>query len=188
MGSFAKVIQYANKYPQKVKRHQAIDNSKVIPNFGSVQLKILWPPYSAVGPYHTTNENNNSVVLALTLGKASFILTGDCEADNWPMIVGNLPTIPGLSVFKVPHHGSMNGVFSTNGSTPWLDVLPSDTRFAISSHIVPFSHPANQVVLEFANRQIQPFNNIIHYHLIFTTYGTLNQAGEPTVTVQWSHI
>jgi len=187
-GSFANVIKYANKYTQKVKRHQAIDNSKVLPDLGNVQLKVLWPPYSAGGAYNITNENNNSIVLALTLGSASFILTGDCEADNWPLIAGNLHAIPGLSVFKVPHHGAVNGVFSKNGSTPWLDVLPVDTKFAISSHIVPFSHPAPEVIQEFANRQIQPFRTDLHYHLIFATDGTVNPVGAPNVSVQWSHI
>ena len=187
-GSFAKIIQYANSHPQQVSRHQAIDNSKVLPNLGDVQLKVLWTPYNPAGPYDSSNENNNSIVLALTLGNASFLLTGDCEAENWPLIVGNLPAIPGLKVFKVPHHGAVNGVFSTTGSTPWLDVLAPDTKFAISSHVVPHSHPADKVVQEFANRQIQPFRTDLQYHLIFTTDGTLNAAGACDVTVQWSHI
>ena len=186
-GGFAKILRYANRYQDKVNRHQAIDNTKVLPTLGDVRLSVLWPPYAPGGPFDANNENNNSVVLALTLGQVTFLLTGDCEADNWHQIDVNLPQIQELAVFQVPHHGAVNGVFDAQGSTPWLDALPAGVRLAMSSHIRPHDHPAPQVIQELANRNIEPFRTDQHYHLTFTTDGTIGANGVPKVTPQWSH-
>ncbi|MDX1600975.1 MAG: hypothetical protein R3191_05625, partial [Anaerolineales bacterium] len=134
-GGFAKLLSYANRYPQKVSRHQAVDSSKVLPDFGDVGLQALWPPHVPGGAFDPSNENNNSIVLALTLGEVSFLLTGDCEASNWPSFVGDLSDLQGLTVFQVPHHGAVNGVFDHDGSTPWLDHIGTDVMIAMSSHI-----------------------------------------------------
>ncbi|MFL7892109.1 MAG: ComEC/Rec2 family competence protein [Anaerolineales bacterium] len=186
-GGFAKLVSYANKYPQKVKRHQAVDNTKLLPDLGDASLHVLWPPYTASGVYDTNNENNNSIVLVLNLGQVSFLLSGDCEADNWPQIVPGIPSIPGLAVFQAPHHGAVNGVFTPNGDTPWLDALPTGIRIAMSSHIRPHNHPAPEVVEELSNRNIDPFRTDLHYHLTFSTDGTLDGNGLPKVTEHWSH-
>jgi competence protein ComEC len=186
-GGFAKLISYANKYPQKVNRHQAVDNTKLLPDLGDVSLDVLWPPYTQSGVYDTNNENNNSIVLVLTLGQVSFLLSGDCEADNWDQISASIPGIPGLAVFQAPHHGAVNGVFTTNGSTPWLDALPNTTRIAMSSHIRPHNHPAPEVIMELNGRNIDPFRTDQHYHLTFSTDGSLDGNGLPNMVEHWSH-
>ena len=186
-GGFAKVIRYANRYRSKVNRHQAIDNTKVLPDFGDVKLDVLWPPYTPDEPFDDNNENNNSVVLTLTLGDVTFLLAGDCEADNWPQITADLAQIPGLAVFQVPHHGAVNGVFDGHGDTPWLDVVPADIKLAMSSHIRPHNHPAPEVIDELQDRDIEPYRTDMHYHLTFTTEGKLDANGVPEVKVRWSH-
>lgn len=186
-GGFAKIISYANRYQSKVNRHQAIDNTKVLPDIGDVQLNVLWPPYTPDGPFDAGNENNNSVVLALTLGQVSFLLAGDCEAGNWPQIVGDLGQVPGLAVFQLPHHGAVNGLFDDQGNTPWLDAVPPDVRIAMSSHIRPHNHPAPQVVEELQARNMIAFRTDLHYHLTFSTEGTVDADGLPQVTATWSH-
>lgn len=186
-GGFAKVIRYANRYPQKVARHQAIDNTKVLPDLGDVRLRPLWPPYTGGPPFDPNNENNNSVVLALTLDHVTFLLTGDCEADNWHQIVGEVQQLDGLAVFQSPHHGAVNGVFGGGGDTPWLDAVPDGVRIAMSSHVVPHGHPAPEVVAELDDRGIEPFRTDRHYHLTFTTDGTLDATGDPSVRAHWSH-
>jgi len=186
-GGFAKILRYANRYQAMVNRHQAIDNTKVLPELGDVRLRALWPPYTATGPFDANNENNNSVVLALTLGQVSFLLAGDCEADKWPQIVAELPQIPGLAVFQVPHHGAVSGVFDAQGNAPWLDALPTGIRLAMSSHIRPHNHPAPEVIQELKDRGIEAFRTDQHYHLTFTTDGTIDANGDPKVTPQWFH-
>src|SRR5262249_44363453 len=94
--------------------HQGIDLSWI--EFGDVSLDILWPYPKYVDP----DENNNSVILSLTLGKVSFVLTGDATARVWGQIVPVLP--PSMRVFQVPHHGARNGTFDEDtGATPWLN-------------------------------------------------------------------
>jgi beta-lactamase superfamily II metal-dependent hydrolase len=114
-------------------------------------------------------------------------LSGDCEADNWDQIVGGIPGIPSLAVFQAPHHGAVNGVFTPSGDTPWLDALPAGTRIAMSSHIRPHNHPAPEVVAELGSRNIDPFRTDLHYHLTFSTDGTLDLNGSPVVVEHWSH-
>ncbi|MEN8242566.1 MAG: MBL fold metallo-hydrolase [Chloroflexota bacterium] len=184
-GGFTKLIKYANTRKQYIETHQAIDNTKVLPDFGNVKLKILWPPFNHAGPHDLHDENNNSIVLALTLGDVSFILTGDCEVENWNQIIGNLP--PNVGMFKVPHHGAVNGMIDGQDNTPWLDALPQHTNYAISSHVRPFNHPAPAVVNKFTAAGIAPFRTDEHYHLTFTTEGALDANGIPVVAVKWSH-
>lgn len=186
-GGFAKIISYANRYSQKVARHQSIDSTKVLPPLGDVQLRALWPPHTGADPFDTRNENNNSVVLALTLGDVSFVLTGDLEASEWEGLAPELGTLPGLALFQSPHHGAVNGVFGRGDSTPWLDVLPAKARIAMSSHVRPHNHPAPAVVDELVRRNIEPFRTDEHYHLIFRTEGALDANGEPVTSVEWTH-
>lgn len=186
-GGFAKLLSYANRYPQIVSRHQAIDNSKVLPALGDVQLQALWPPHVPGGAFDPDNENNNSIVLALTLGQVTILLTGDCEASNWPSIVDELPHLPGLAVFQNPHHGAVNGLFNESGDTPWLDEITPAVRVAMSSHIRPHNHPAPEVVAELDNRSFEAFRTDEHYHLTFSTEGALDDEGNPRITATWSH-
>ena len=44
-------------------------------------------------------------VSALTLDQVSFVLTGDCEAENWPQIVAELDEMPGLAVHQPASRG-----------------------------------------------------------------------------------
>ena len=73
---FTDLLRYAQR-SSRVVHHQAIDNTKTLPKFGDASIDILWPPYNQV----SSNENNNSVVLALTLENISLVLPGDAEID-----------------------------------------------------------------------------------------------------------
>lgn len=185
-GGFAKILHYANRYPQKVSRHQAIDSSKVLPPLGEVQLRALWPPHVPGGAFDSSNENNNSIVLALTLDQVTILLTGDCEASNWPSIVGDLAQLPGLSVFQAPHHGAENGVFD-GADTPWLSEIGPEVWIAMSSHIRPHNHPAPEVVQKLADENFTAFRTDRHYHLTFSTDGSRDDDGRPNLSATWSH-
>lgn len=157
-----------------VAHHEALNSTKILPDMGDVKLSVMWPHYNSIPD---DNENNNSVVLLLTLDQASFVLTGDAEGKVWDQIATDIPN--DVQFFKVPHHGSVNGTF-WNGQTPWLDACPGQTRLGISSHIRPFSHPDKEVVDVIDQRGYQYYRTDEHYHVTFSTDGN-------TMQVKYSH-
>ncbi|MCK5198207.1 MAG: MBL fold metallo-hydrolase, partial [Spirochaetales bacterium] len=136
------LIRFANR-SSNVIHHQSIDKSKILCNLGSVKLEILWPEYDKIDH---NNENNNSIILLCTYNNTKFLLTGDAEAETWEKIADLLPN--DINFIKVPHHGSVNGTFTNNNKTPWLDKVTTNTILGISSHIRPFEHPHQKVITQ----------------------------------------
>jgi len=161
---FSDLLRYAQR-SSRVVHHQAIDITKTLPDFGDVSMRILWPPYNL----QYQNENNNSVVLTLTLGNVVLVLTGDAEVDVWTQIANQLPQ--GTLLFKVPHHGSDDAMFDDNQQTPWLDRLNQNSRLAISSHIRPFQHPNSTVVNKLNQSGLVYYRTDEDYHITFETDG-----------------
>ena len=168
----AKLLKYA-KRSNKVANYEAIDTSAVLPNFGRATIEVLWPEPGVLDK----NENNNSVVLAITYGQVTFLLTGDAEADVvWTKISSKIPKT--TRFFKVPHHGANNGTFTSSGTTPWLAVLPKDSFLGISSHVLPYSHPDDSVVNALKGKLV--YRTDVHYHICVETDGV-------NVVVSYSH-
>jgi beta-lactamase superfamily II metal-dependent hydrolase len=172
---FVDLIRYAsNPKNNRVGQCDVVDTSKLLPPFGSASMRVLWPTPGL----RPSNENDNSVVLSITLGDACFLLTGDAEAEGvWSKIAGQIPA--NTRFFKVPHHGSDNGTFDLKGTTPWLSNLPPNCDTAISSHVLPFNHPGAKVVGVLQQRGLT-YRTDSHYHIMIETDGQ-------SVTVTYSH-
>lgn len=173
--SYGVLLDYAGRSKQVV-HHQAVDETKSLGppevNFHA-DLRILWPNDDQID---TSNENNNSVVLAITLDNVSIVLTGDAEAENWDEIIPRLPKNP--TYIQVPHHGGRNGVFDPNNATPWLDhVRARKTRLVMSSHVVPHGHPHPDVVSELAGRKFVAYRTDKNYHVTLMTGGDKVSVG-----------
>jgi competence protein ComEC len=177
---FAALMRYVRRscgHPTgKVKRHQAINSRTVLPALGDVKFTVLWPPYSAAGtPYSSTNENDNSIVLGLSLKKVKLLLTGDCETGAASQVC---PKIRDIDVFKMPHHGASNGLFDAAGKAIWLDpgILRPTAQIGMSTHVSPYGHPDRNVLsrLEAAGypRGQQLLRTDHQYHLTYETKGT----------------
>lgn len=65
-----------------------------------MSMEVLWPPPGAT----LEESNDSSVVLRITHGEVSFLLTGDIEAEVMRTLAAD-PRYPS-AVLKVPHHGS----------------------------------------------------------------------------------
>jgi competence protein ComEC len=167
------LISFANSSPD-VLHHESVNSGKNLNPLGNVSLDILWPDDVDPDP----NENNNSVVLTIQLGNTVAVLTGDAEKDVWSKILNRLPSE--VKVFKVPHHGSINGTFDNNNNPCWLNNIPQETLLGISSHIKPFGHPHEKVVKLFENRGYKYFRTDSEYHLTFR----IDAAG---VNTKYSH-
>jgi competence protein ComEC len=159
----ASLMAFANR-SKRVENQQALDNTVILPDLGDVSMKVLWP----APDYLHKNQNNNSVVLLLTLGEDSFLLTGDAEADVWSEIADQIPE--NVKFFKVPHHGSVNGSFDKDNAPAWLKNCPSAATLGISCW-KRFGHPHKEVLDLFINHNRQYLRTDIHYHIIAETDG-----------------
>lgn len=159
----------AAKNSSRIRYFQAIDRTKVLPNLGDAQLGVLWPPHNVT----FSNPNNNSVVLTLTLGNVTFLLTGDAERLVWDRIGAEIPQ--DTRFVKVPHHGAWDATV-INGQTPWLDHCPAAATLGISCHVQPHPHPSRQVIDEFNQRHYTYYRTDEQYHLTFTTDGNATQV------------
>lgn len=100
-----------------------------------VKFEVMNPPMDGV---ETRSENDRSLVIRMTFGERTFLLTGDIEQLAEAEIANaNLRA----DVVKVPHHGSRTS--STAGF-----VASTRPRFAIISvgRKSPFGHPHKEVV------------------------------------------
>ncbi|MFM1986558.1 MAG: hypothetical protein RIS18_775 [Actinomycetota bacterium] len=70
---------------------------------GKMKIQCLWPTKTKI--LLGSIPNNSSIVNLITIGNASFLLTGDIEPPAQEMIRKNWQ-IPPVDVMKVPHHGS----------------------------------------------------------------------------------
>jgi beta-lactamase superfamily II metal-dependent hydrolase len=169
----AKLLKYAQRSNQ-IANYESIDTSVVLPPFGNATMEVLWPEPGVLD----ANENNNSVVLAITLGKVTFVLTGDAEADVvWTNISSKIPQT--TQFFKVPHHGATNGMFTSGNASPWLSALPQKASLGISSHILPYSHPDQKVLNALTGKSL--YRTDLHYHICVETDGV-------GVKVSYSHV
>jgi competence protein ComEC len=166
---FTDLLRYARR-SSKVEHHQSVDNSKTLRPFGSIPMQILWPPYGEI----SSNENNNSVVISLTLGNVTMIMTGDAEVDVWTQIKDRLPA--GRIIFKVPHHGSEDTLFDSSGRTTWLGNLVTGSQLGVSSHIRPHEHPDVSVITELDRSGLKYYRTDENYHITFETDGSYIKA------------
>jgi competence protein ComEC len=167
------LLRYAARSP-RVGQDDALDSSALLPSFGAASLQVIWPDPGVL----SRNENDNSIVLVITFGNVSFVLTGDAEAEGTGQkIAGHIPS--STRFFKVPHHGAPNGMFTGIGTSPWLTALPQSSAIGISSHVRPFDHPDPSVISALGSRSI--YRTDQHYHITVETDGN-------TVQVSYSHV
>lgn len=113
--------------------------------FGAVTLDVLWPPPAAsastvASSSASASANDESVVLRLSLGRRTFLLTGDVEAGAERALVAAGDSLR-CDALKVAHHGSLTS--STQG-------FVSATRPALAVVSVgadsPYGHPHPRVL------------------------------------------
>ncbi len=164
--SQANLVRFGNR-SSNVRHHQSVDSSKILPDLGDAELEVLWPPYDVID---SGNENNNSIILAITLDRVSFVLTGDAEEEVWGQIAYRIPD--NTRFFKVPHHGSKNGSLDNADNGVWIADCPQDAALGLSCHIEPHNHPHPDVVSLFENNNRAYYRTDLNYHLSFQTDGT----------------
>ena len=177
LGPTAPLIRYCNRSNARVDHTESVNSTKDLPAFGDVSLSVLWPHYNQI----SSDENNNSVVLALRYGNASALLTGDAEEEAWEDIKGNIP--PDTAFFKVPHHGSRNGSLDSHGHPTWLPHCPAEASLGISCmYRKDYKHPHDEVLETFTQANRNYFRTDQQYHL------TVSMDGVNTPAMKYSHV
>lgn len=90
--------EVATLYAAQAPRRSALVAGDVL-ELDGVRIEVLWPPAG----HGANRENDMSLVLHVTHGQVSFLLTGDIERGPQQ---AQIATLPPATVLKVPHHGS----------------------------------------------------------------------------------
>jgi competence protein ComEC len=76
----------------------------------SVFIEVLSPPERKF-QYTIDDVNNNSLVLHVTYGDFSMLITGDAEREALTWLLKEKPAMLQSRLLQVPHHGSRNALF-----------------------------------------------------------------------------
>jgi len=108
-------------------------------------LEVLHPPAAPLRGTES-DDNNNSLVLRLAWGEASFLLAGDVEAEAEAMLLQREAVEP-ATVLKVAHHGSRGA-----STAAWLAAVAP--RYAVISVGAEnrFEHPHEEVLERLAGQ------------------------------------
>jgi len=116
---------------------------------GGVLIEVLAPVSEITGT--SSDANNNSLVLRLSLGAVSFLLTADMEKEQ-RRSVGRFPE---STVLKVSHHGSRNGT-----DARFLNMVRPKVAIISCAARNPYGHPHTEVLLFLEKAEAELFTTI----------------------------
>jgi competence protein ComEC len=107
------------------------------------------------------NENNDSLVVLLKYGEATYLFVGDAESNSEPGCRAEIAELVDfykvnrlldVDVYKVGHHGSHNGTSEAlmRAMTPEISVISAgdlETRAPGGFHAFQFGHPREKAFL-----------------------------------------
>lgn len=164
--SLIALLRFA-KRSKKVEKLKVLDNSLPTVDIEGVKFDVLWPPNGRVD----SNENNNSIVLLISLLNIKILLTGDIELGVWDYIKDKIPDND-VHFLKIPHHGSANGtVVERDESTPLLDKVGNGCKIGISTHRIPYEHPDEIVIKKIREKNLKYFRTDYNHNICISTYG-----------------
>jgi len=114
---------------------------------GNTCLEVLHPP----ADYHpgAGASNDDSLVVRLTCGEASLLLTGDLEREGELLLLSSHAPLRS-DLLKVAHHGS-----SSSTSDAFLDaVRPSAALISVGEGNL-FKHPSERILRRLAIRSVR---------------------------------
>lgn len=115
------------------------------------------------------NLNNSSIVLLLTFGETSMLLTGDAAFEEEPEILSNFAEP--IDVLKIAHHGSV-----TSTSQSFLDIVKPQYAVLSVGADNDYGHPAVATLERLLIRGIKIFRTDLDGDILITSTG-----GEPKV-------
>ncbi|MEZ3163070.1 lamin tail domain-containing protein [Halorubrum sp. RMP-47] len=131
--------------------------------FGAVDVDVLGPP----DPYlEGEARNENSIVLKLTYGETSFLLSGDAEDDQEAYLVDAYGSELRSTVLKAGHHGS-----SSSSSGSFIDAVAPEAIVVSSAYDSRYGHPTEEVLQRFADRSLPTYWTATHGSIVLVSDG-----------------
>lgn len=112
-------------------------------DFGKARVEVLHPANDDLS--HAVSDNNDSLVLRLSYGEISFLLTGDIENETESKLVQE-NEITQTDVIKVAHHGSR-----TSSTAGFVNAARAKIAIISVGRKSPFGHPHDEVVERWQN-------------------------------------
>jgi len=129
----------------------------------TTNLTILNP----IQPLQFSDQNDNSIVMKLQSGEASFLLTGDAEADaEQSMLVSGLNLQS--DVLKVGHHGSR---YATTNQ--FLGNVSPSYAIISAGKDNPYGHPHQETIQRLLSHGVITYGTFESGTIVATTDGTL---------------
>ena len=122
--------------------------------FEGVNVDVLAPPESYLAD---RDRNENSVVLKITHGNASFLFTGDAADAEEQYLLRQYRSGIDSTVLQAGHHGSR-----TSSSGPFLDAVSPTIVVISSNYDSRYGHPHNETLDRLAARGVTTFWTGIH--------------------------
>ncbi|EMA64360.1 beta-lactamase [Halorubrum kocurii JCM 14978] len=133
-------------------------------SFGDVDVDVLGPPE----PYlEDEARNENSIVLKLTHGGTSFLLSGDAEDDQEAYLIDAYGAELRSTVLKAGHHGS-----SSSSSEPFLDAVQPRAIVVSSGYDSQYGHPHEEVLQRLSDRSIPAYWTATHGDVVLVSDGS----------------
>ena len=125
---------------------QVASEGKEIISEGPCRLISLNP--SRDHPSGETNLNNRSVVLSLTCGPHSILLTADVEVEALNRLLDH-PGVQSATVVKIPHHGAKSSL-----NRRWIRQLRAKTAVVSAGEGNRYGHPAQAVLRAYRHMDV----------------------------------
>ena len=150
---------------KRIQRIIAVEGQAVILG-GTTTIEVLNPP--TLPSTSRSGVNNSSIVLRLTYGNVSFLLTADIEAEAEQRLLRQGQSLD-ADVLQVAHHGS-----KTSTTLGFLEAVSPITAVISAGLDNRHGHPHSEVLsrLEGATDSDMIFNTAEHGNVEFVTDGT----------------
>ena len=113
------------------------------------------------------NANETSVVLRVSYGRVSFLLTGDAEADEERWILDHTdPALLHADVLKLGHHGS-----KTSSSLPFLSAVRPRLGVVSVGAGNRYGHPSIETLAHFAEQAVPLLRTDLEGSIVVSTNG-----------------
>ena len=130
--------------------------------FGDANVDVLNPPAGDSG----SDLHYNSVALSIEFGEFSYLTTGDAEADAEQRMVDEHGEQLEADAYQAGHHGS-----TMSSTTPFMNEVTPDVAIISSAYDSQYGHPHDEVLEDFADRDIETYWTAVHGDVVLTIDG-----------------